>query len=307
MKSTVFSLNDLALFEAVYHCRNITAAADQMFISRQSASKAINTLEKQTKQKLFERTASGVKPTEFCHALHAHVNTVFESLSSLEKFVAASHSADTITIGLIGKYYTGNKIEELAKQFCLNHEHCKIYISYYTWPDVIDAVVQHEIDCAYSVLIPSMFPENLSYIEVTSEPMLFVSHKNAPDSDLPCISAQLLADKPIALLTQYSIQANILQAYAEENHLSLMKPVTTTDVFLINEYIQDPQYTVILEEHSVNKLLSGQDVAALPVDPPIIRRSGLIYCNDRPFREIHREFFSFLQKRLPEIRLKRTV
>lgn len=57
---------------------------------------------------------------------------------------------------------------------------------------------------------------------------------------------------------------------------------------------------MILEKHTANKLLLiNQDVRMLPLDPPMIRRSGFVYPAGKG-DGLRGELMAFLQERIPK-------
>lgn len=73
-------------FLRVFACRNIAAAAEELFVSRPVISKAILTLEEEVGTPLFQRSKEGVEPTEAGKVLY-HTLQEFESgyINALEK------------------------------------------------------------------------------------------------------------------------------------------------------------------------------------------------------------------------------
>lgn len=70
----------------VYHDRNITKASKALFISQQALSKAIVNLEEEVGCPLFERSVSGLTPTDYADELYEHFN---DTLCSFDRLTGA--------------------------------------------------------------------------------------------------------------------------------------------------------------------------------------------------------------------------
>ena len=120
----------LEYFMAVFDARNIQAAADKLFVSRQGVSKMINQLETELGQRLFQRTSRGVEPTDFAIALRPHAKQILEQyafISGMDSLAAQSKSVVTI-------YALDHILAALSPDFLLAFS--KAY------PDIIPSVVE---------------------------------------------------------------------------------------------------------------------------------------------------------------------
>ena len=73
----------IAYFEKAYHTGNIALAAEQMYVSRSVISRSIQELEEEFGVTLFERSKSGVVPTEAGKLLYSTLLQVESCLASL--------------------------------------------------------------------------------------------------------------------------------------------------------------------------------------------------------------------------------
>lgn len=79
-------LADLRIALTVARAGTLSAAADQMGITQPTVSKAIARLERQTKIRLFERHARGMRPTEIGSAFLAHAERL--DLGAMDMYAA---------------------------------------------------------------------------------------------------------------------------------------------------------------------------------------------------------------------------
>jgi DNA-binding transcriptional LysR family regulator len=87
-------LNLLRLFDAVYHARNVSRAAEKLNLSQPAASQALTRLRGLLGDPLFERTSQGVRPTpcadQLAVAVRSALATLALALGEGEGFVPAS-------------------------------------------------------------------------------------------------------------------------------------------------------------------------------------------------------------------------
>lgn len=90
--------NQLLYFTEVYRCRNIQHAALHLSVSRQGISKVIRSLEQELGKTLFERSPSGVNPTEFASALYPHALNLLNEYNYIAGMNTLSYHDTVLTI-----------------------------------------------------------------------------------------------------------------------------------------------------------------------------------------------------------------
>lgn len=74
----------LEYFVEAYRCRNIQAAADNLYISHQGLSRVLRLLEEELGQALFTRSNRGLEPTDFATTLLPHVQALLDTYARIE-------------------------------------------------------------------------------------------------------------------------------------------------------------------------------------------------------------------------------
>lgn len=96
-------LNLLRVFDAIYRHGNVSKAAEELGLSQPSTSQALTRLRLLLKDPLFERTGTGVKPTERARQMAQQIGLGLETLEHAlrqgEKF-DPKHATDTVRIHL---------------------------------------------------------------------------------------------------------------------------------------------------------------------------------------------------------------
>ncbi len=87
----------LELFVEVYHAKSITKAASNLFVTQQSLSHSIKKLEQELGQKLFDRTAKGVRPTEAGNRLYTEFYPIVTSYRNAMRDYVSKSTEDAIS------------------------------------------------------------------------------------------------------------------------------------------------------------------------------------------------------------------
>lgn len=299
MSRPIFNLNDLRILVSVHETGNMSLSADELSTSRQTVSKSIAYLERLSSQKLFQRTSTGVVPTPYCDELFQQSQKLFADLAVVEQTISEGSQRATIRIGLLGNNQRSDAIQDILREFCRKHPGLRIQYTFYKWPDVIEAVVRDEVDFSSSIIVPSLFPKELDFIETTAEPMLLVSNEQSRFYGRDVVPAKEIEDNQIVLYTHFSIQADLLREYAKSNGLHFKEPITTMDVFLMSDYLENDSYTVLLEHHAAySKIFDSAMYQKSRIDPPFMRRSGFLFRRNLVRTPMIGQILSLLEEKL---------
>ena len=108
----------LAHFVAAYDCRNLRSAAEAVHVTQPAISKSIGKLEGHIGMPLFERTPTGVRPTEFAHMLRRHAQNIMNEARFVETEIAAltEGSGGLVRIG-VGPAWSLSVMPRLLSRF----------------------------------------------------------------------------------------------------------------------------------------------------------------------------------------------
>lgn len=113
---------ELLYFCAAYEERNISHAANKMFISPQGLSKIIQRLEQELEIKLFIRSNSGISPTSYADSLYKNSKNIIKQLENIKKGITSEGAQNTYelivasTLGVID-YLTPDFILDFNEQY----------------------------------------------------------------------------------------------------------------------------------------------------------------------------------------------
>lgn len=141
------NLNLYYIFYTVAGCRNISAAAKELYISQPAISKAISKLEQALETTLFIRNSRGVSLTPEGEYLYEQVRTAFTCLNNGEKRLRQMSELGVghLTIGVSTTLCKFILLPYL-NLYIKNHPHIKIKISCLTSSDTIQALENGSVD-----------------------------------------------------------------------------------------------------------------------------------------------------------------
>ncbi len=291
-------LQDLQVFTLAYELCSLSRTAEALYTSRQSVSRSLSRLEGLMGFTLFERGATGLAPTAFAQVLYPKARELLREAESLLSLRDSQTVDRPFSIGVIGRYNTGSRLEQLISDYC-EESGAQISVEHVEWPEIIDQVSTHTLDFAYVALVPEYIPQELDSFQITQDEFFLVAAAGSPYAALPALPAAELNKKQLLLLSRYNIQRGILKPYLEQNALSPKALLTTSDVFILDSYVEDQDYMVLVLGYVADQLLKlHPDYVKIPLDPPLYRSSGLVCRRSMPLSRQERNVLAYLRKNL---------
>lgn len=102
----------ISMFLATYENKNISKAANELFLTKQAISKSIKLLEQELGVKLFVKIKSGFEPTDECHKVYKIIKDLKENLDSIEDYYELKHNPYSIRI-------SNNNVENITKYYTM--------------------------------------------------------------------------------------------------------------------------------------------------------------------------------------------
>ena len=139
-------------FLRVCTCRNIAAAAEELFVSRPVISKAILTLEEEVGAPLFLRSKEGVEPTEAGKVLY-HTLQEFESgyINALEKIRCLNDENSGQDLFICVTPTNGMQVTRiLLNGFCRDFPKVRLHVTEIAANQTLDALLNRKADAVFS-------------------------------------------------------------------------------------------------------------------------------------------------------------
>lgn len=192
--------NDLRFFSCVYEQRSINKAARHLFITPQGLSRVIQNLEKELESVLFERTSSGMVPTESGTYLYENCRQVLDKLDEIKIGIRRIRDRDQkLEIGFscgVLNVFPMKRLSEMKKQ-C---SHIVIRWEESSNQDIINKVLEGILDIGF--VIGQMTHKELWVKEKFSRKMNAVVYASHPFYEKESLSVEELRDEPLITLNE---------------------------------------------------------------------------------------------------------
>lgn len=226
--------NDLIVFLKVYEYKNMTKAAQELFLSTQGISKTIMKLENEFQVTFFQRTPSGLIPTAEAHQFKINAQKLIDDFSNLQQTFSEQYietNKKTLKIATttgVFRYVTLKFINDFQKKY----PYISLEIIEQLDPTVNELVWNEVVDIAFNSA-----PVNLLKYDAD----LFSSHhyclllnKSHPLAVKEAISYTDLKDYPLAIIRSFNYYINELyQANITPNIV-----YETMDINFLNEIVE---------------------------------------------------------------------
>jgi len=255
------NLNLYHIFYTVANCKNISAAAKELYISQPAISKAISKLEQNLDTKLFIRNSRGVSLTTEGELLFEQVQTAFSCIKTGEEKVrlAGQLGIGHLSIGVsttLCKYVLLPYLQE----FTQNNPHIQISISCQSSTETLEALQNGSCDIG---LIG--YPEgknNLEYYPVMNIHDVFVTTQNYIDNFKKrgsLTKASIMDNATFMLLNKENITRKYVDTHIFSKKMEFKNIIEVSNMDLLIEFAKiDLGIACVIKEFISEELKTQQ-------------------------------------------------
>lgn len=273
----IIDLNLYRVFYTVAKCKNISHAADLLFVSQPAVSKSVKTLENLLDVRLFSRSSKGVRLTYEGKILYEHINSAFDQFSIGENYIKKLKNKDIGNINLgvsttIGKNFFLPKL----RNFINTYPNFKIKIINKSTFDNMKMVQEDKLDIAIIGDAPVEY--NLGFIKLKEvHDILVASNDYLEKLNLNNID-DIFFKGSFMLLENPNSTREFLEHYFSSQNLKIIPDIEASSMdFLIECAKNGLGITSTLKEFLGEELKSGT-LIEIPIKVPIPSRNiGVIY------------------------------
>jgi DNA-binding transcriptional LysR family regulator len=201
-----WNLEWLRTFKAIYETGTLSAAAQALFISQPGVSLQLNSLEAYTGNKLFDRAARKMVPTEKGKILYNYILDPLRKLETGEEefYKRAEDERVTISLGMCFETFQYT-LEEHIASLPFN-----LIIKFGDYPQM-----QHDLDTGSLDLIitpQTGNQQNIAYVPFSKEKIVLIAGNKTDTSELEALLAKGKLKEATAILKQqrwYSTAADM--------------------------------------------------------------------------------------------------
>ena len=207
------TIKQIQYFTAIYECKNMTKAADRLYVSRPVLSRALIDFEKELGLTLFIRTTNGVEPTEQGRSLYETISALTSTFNDTVKRLKgeAARERRPFRIGIINSggvwFYP-----HILTPFSEENPDLTLHVESVTVEEVPDALLHMELDCAIS-------PVREEFSRLIGKQHLYdveCALCSSPENRRDAVTLEDLKDLPIGIF------GNVLPTIYYEHNVVLM-------------------------------------------------------------------------------------
>lgn len=298
------TLQQLKYLVTVAECKNITAAAEKLYISQPSLSAAIHSLEKEMNVTAFVRSNKGMTVTKEGEELLSFARNLLEQADIMkERFCTDSNRKPKFCVSCQHYSFAVNAFVDVVNEY--DAAEYNFILRETQTGEIIDDVANGNSELGILYLSESnedvlckLFKKNDIVFEEIFEasPHIFIS-KNHPLSDKDCISLEEL--KPYPYLVYEQGERNSF--YFSEEFLSVLDMPKSIEVrdraTLFNLAIGLNGFTV--SSGVIDKELNGEDIIAKPLIMDCSMHIGIIKKKNIMLSRYANTYIEALQRHLP--------
>jgi len=289
-------LNLYKVFFVVANCKNISRAAEVLFVSQPAVSKSVKTLETSLNVTLFSRSSKGVVLTPEGEILFNHIKNAFDEFSLGRHIIKKLKNKEIGNINLgvsttIGKSYFLPKFQEFIKEY----PYFKIKIINKPTLDTIKLVQDEKLDLG--IIGTTSSEIDLKFIKLCQIQDILVA-SNSYVNSLNSKSINDIFNKGSFMFLEHpNATRDFIDNYFANQNLSITPDIEASNMdFLIECAKMGLGITSVIKDFLHNDL-ENRTLIELPLDVPIPPRYiGVIYKNSSNLSIAAKTLIDFLRK-----------
>lgn len=289
-------LNLYKVFFTVAECKNISRAAEVLFVSQPAVSKSIKILEKSLSVTLFSRNSKGVILTPEGQILFNHIKNAFDEFALGEHILEKLKNKESGTINLgvsttIGKSYFLPKYQEFTKDY----PDFKIKIINKPTLDTIKLVQEEKLDLG--IIATTSNEDDLEFIELSQIHDILVASNSYIENIKLDNMDDIFIKGSFMLLESPNITREYINNYFSKHNLNITPDIEASNMdFLIECAKIGLGITTVIKEFQQDEL-DNKTLIELPLKysiPP--RYIGVVYKNSSHLSIAAKTLINFLRR-----------
>lgn len=286
------TLLQLQYFEAVYQTKNMTRAAEQLFVSQPSVSNAIRELENELEVQLFLRT-NPLQPTKAGEQLAAMTEPLlhdFEHLRYEMRKVGSEHSPLRIGISTIAKQLLQNENKGELEVFTKKTG----YLGFFGNDYLVRCIQENRLDLAVLITVDVSELDEFHTHEIAALNVRLYTNRDGYVGKMEAIAPHEIAAIPMAVFTEYPM---LHTEYDSTVSKSLLGCSYSENIKFFSTSLMDIEQAI--EEGSVSCVLlqgllrDNEHIISIPIETDKNVHVSVIWKKDH---YLHPDEIAFIQQ-----------
>lgn len=280
-------LYQLEYFCAVARCRNMSRAADELWISQSSLSKAISGLEEELGVKLFDRVGRSIRLNEAGHLFYQQVSHILRLLSDATKQVASirQRNRNEVQVLFTAATFIATHVKDEFEERC---PEANVVLKCTYYPEKKDI-----LNCDFHIFATPATSPDLTSFALMEEEMVLAFGKKHPLANMgPFIDLEdTLIYSYQCLPPHENMHENLTSAFSKigrEPNIGFC----TDDSFAFFGALRSNSLLAMVPARTAFAAIDGLVVKRIRT-PPCTRKVMLGYHKDREMTDACRAFMDF--------------
>lgn len=287
----------LKYFVSVCRTKSISKASEECFVTQPAISIAIRELEKEFGVILFYRRGNKLVLTEEGELLYEKASRVLDVYEELESdMCGAKNKRIALRIGiapLLSIVYFPLIIDEIKKVY----PEISIKLFEYGSDRAHELISNDELDFALANM-EFYDIDKFNAIELSEDKLLFYVSNKHPLAKKERITIEDINNMPISLFNADSVQNTLIKNRFDALNLNPNIVMHVSQLITIKKFLDQDRVGAFLFESLKAEM---KDYKAIPLDPPISVRVGIIWKKGKYITSAMKKFLTFIDAFASEI------
>lgn len=267
---------------------NLSHTAKRLFVTQQSLSYVIRTLEQELQCPLFSRSPSGLRLTEQGEYFYGQCRHILDELEQTCEVIHQSFNPTRTNLQISLDSCVYNMMMHLLPNRCGN---CSVDYSYENTNSSLDSIQSGKSDAA--ILPQKLNAPDLQYTLLWRDPVCVILPKSHPLAQNPTVSITALCHEQLLIPHLFEpIYPTLLQDCAKMGTHFRNTITTPSPVVAIHKCAQGQGIILMDQQTLVNCVVNTSEIHVLPLSEPLFIN---LYCA-HPRKRISSSLRSFIRE-----------
>jgi DNA-binding transcriptional LysR family regulator len=288
------NLRHIEIFHSVYVNGSVSGAARALNVSQPSVSKMLRHAESLLGFQLFQRTKSGLVPTEDAHALFAEVKEIQDRVHALREAGRNLRrgSGGTLRVSALPSLAL-DAVPTAVSRFLRSHGDVKFDLQTVHHDDLLRKLHERETDIAIAYEVPPAAPIEQQWVG-EGELVVLYREQDMPEAP-PSVELQSLAGRPFISLAASGPTGRIFTQELERLGLELDEVVSARTFYIAGALVRHGVGMTVVDSFTAQACLAP-GLSMRPLRPRITFDIHAMFLINRPLGALATEFLKTLKR-----------
>jgi DNA-binding transcriptional LysR family regulator len=292
------NLNQLRAFYLAAKEKNITKAAETLFVTQPAVTMQIKSLEASLSLKLLRRRGKNIELTDAGKVLFGYAQRIFEIAEEMEHVMKGYSDVGqgSLTIGTT-RSFARHLMPGLLSRFQERFPGVRVYLRVGSSQEITEGVLEYKYDLGIIGRIP--FPSKLRIIPYSKEEFCLVTHPKHRFAGRKKVSVKELKNEPIIIRESGSGSRHAILSFLDAYDVTPSVLVEASSVEFIKEYIMKSRGVSLLYRPEVQLETNlGLLVSVDLEEGPILINTDIVFPDEVELSPSTRAFLSMIESRI---------